>query len=82
MREQKFKETEQIAETIKQLAVPGMKPKALIDAVKERHPNASKKDIARAAFLTVIMSAEYDPEETQALHDLASDTRDSDQGNG
>lgn len=82
MREQKFKETEQIAETIKQLAVPGMKPKALIDAVKERHPNASKKDIARAAFLTVIMSAEYDPEDTQALHDLASDTRDSDQGNG
>ncbi len=82
MREKKFKETEQIAETIKQLALPGMKPKTLIDAVKERHPAASKKDIARAAFLTVIMSAEYDPEDTQALHDLASDTRDSDQGDG
>jgi len=78
MREKKLRETEFVAETIRKLAVPGMKPKALIEAVKERHPNASKKDIARAAFLTVIMSAEYDPEDTQALHDLASGSRDSD----
>jgi hypothetical protein len=54
-----------------------MLPKALIDSVKERHPKASKKEIARAAFLTVIMSAEFDPEDTQALHDLAMETRDS-----
>ena len=78
MREKKFRETEHIAETIRKLAVPGMNPKALIDAVKEKHPKATKKDIARAAFLTVIMSAEFDPEDTQALHDLASETRDSD----
>ncbi len=54
-----------------------MKPKALIDAVKAKHPNASKKDIARAAFLTVIMSAEYDPEDTQALIDIVSEAGDS-----
>ena len=43
----------------------------LIAAVKERHPEASKKEIAQAAFLSVILSAEYAPEDTQALHDLA-----------
>ena len=67
MREKKLRETELVAETIRKLAVPGMKPIALIDAVKERHPNASKKDIARAAFLTVIMSAEYDPEDYPSI---------------
>ncbi len=65
-----------MAATIKELVVPGMKPKELIEAVKERHPKASKKEIARAAFLTVILSAEFDPDDTQALHDLVMDTRD------
>jgi len=82
MREKKLREMQDIAATIRELAVPGMMPKALIDAVKERHPQASKKEIARAAFLTVILSAEFDPEDTQALHDLAMETRDSAQGEG
>ena len=77
MREKELREIEGIANTIRQLATPGMKPKALIDAVKERHPEATKKEIARAAFLSVILSAEYDPEDTQALHDIAMDTRDN-----
>jgi len=82
MREKKLREMQDIAATIRALAVPGMMPKALIDAVKARHPKASKKEIARAAFLTVILSAEFDPEDTQALHDLAMETRDSAQGDG
>lgn len=77
MREKELREIEGIAETIRQLATPGMKPKALIAAVKEKHPEATKKEIARAAFLSVILSAEYDPEDTQALHDIAMDTRDA-----
>lgn len=76
MRGKKLKEIEAMAATIKELVVPGMKPKELIEAVKKRHPKASKKEIARAAFLTVILSAEFDPDDTQALHDLAMDTRD------
>jgi hypothetical protein len=76
MREKKLREIEGIAGTIKELAVPGMKPKALIDAVKQRHPEATRKEIARAAFLSVILAAEYDPDDTQALHDIAMDTRD------
>lgn len=80
MREKKLREIEEIANTIRELAIPAMKPKALIDAVKQRHPKASKKEIARAAFLSVILSAEYDPEDTQALHDLAMETRDDPDG--
>ncbi|NWJ25258.1 hypothetical protein [Rhizobium sp. RM] len=76
MQNKKLREIEDIASTIRDLAVPDMKPKALIDAVKQRHPKASKKEIARAAFLSVILSAEYDPENTQALHDIAMEARD------
>ncbi len=76
MREDKLRAAQEIAHTIRELARPGMKPKALIDAVKERHPSATKKEIARAAFLTVILAAEHDPEQTKALHDLAMDGRD------
>ena len=54
-----------------------MDPKLLIDLVKKRHPTATKKEIARAAFLSVILSTEFDPEDTQALHDLAMETRDT-----
>ncbi|NTF08973.1 hypothetical protein G6L37_22875 [Agrobacterium rubi] len=79
MHEKKLREIEKIADTIKGLATPGMKPKALIDAVKQQHPQATKKEIARAAFLSVILAADYDPDDTQALHDLAMDTRDEDQ---
>lgn len=42
--------------------------------MEEKHSEASKKEIARATFLSVILSAEYDPEDTQALHDLAMET--------
>ena len=53
-----------------------MKPNELIEAVKARHRDASKKEIVRAAFLSVILSAEFSPEDTQTLHDIAMDTRD------
>jgi hypothetical protein len=74
MREKKLREIEKMAEVIRELAVPGMKFKALIETVRACFPGAARKEVARAAFLSVIHSAEYD---TQALHDLAMDTRDS-----
>lgn len=78
MRERNLREIENIADTIRELARPGMKPKHLIDAVKQRHPEATRKEIARAAFLSVILSAEYSPEDVEALHDLARNARDTD----
>ncbi|WP_070999113.1 hypothetical protein [Methylobacterium sp. C1] len=41
---------EEIATTLQAIVRPGMKPKELRDAVRERHPNAHKKEIVRAAF--------------------------------
>lgn len=78
MRERNLREIDNIADTIRELARPGMKPKHLIDAVKQRHPDATRKEIARAAFLSVILSAEYSPEDVEALHDLARNARDTD----
>jgi hypothetical protein len=75
MPERQLREIEEIASTIRELAHPGMKPKVLLDAVKDRHPKATRKEIARAAFLSVILSAEHSPEDVQALHDIARDTR-------
>lgn len=75
MRERKMQEIEKIASTIREVNHPGMKPKVLVDAVKERHPDATRKEIARAAFLNVILSAEHRPEDVRALHDIARDTR-------
>ncbi|WP_276121880.1 hypothetical protein [Pararhizobium qamdonense] len=77
MREKKLREIEKIAAAIKELANPGMSPKELIDAVREHFPEATKKEIARAAFLSVIHSAEHDPAFSQELHDLAMETRDT-----
>ena len=45
---------ETIAGTVHELATPDMKPKALIAAVREKHPEAKKSDIVRAAFFAVI----------------------------
>lgn len=77
VREQKLREIEKIAAAIKELAAPGMSPKELIDAVRKLFPDATKKEVARAAFLSVIHSVEHDPDYTQELHDLAMETRDS-----
>jgi hypothetical protein len=39
-----------LSETLRTVAAPGMTPKALRAAVREKHPDATKKDIVRAAF--------------------------------
>ena len=41
---------EEIAATLRSIATPGMKPKALRAAIRERYPEANKKEIVRAAF--------------------------------
>ncbi|KEQ02408.1 hypothetical protein [Pseudorhizobium pelagicum] len=75
MREKKLREIEEMAATIRELATPGMSPKTLIDAVIQRYPKATKKEGARAAFISVIHSAEHGAGYTQELHDLAMETQ-------
>jgi hypothetical protein len=71
---------EEIGETLHALATPGLKPKDLLKAVREKHPKASKKTIVRAAFYSIIANSERDePAKAQALHNFAIAERGSDQ---
>lgn len=73
-----MKRIEAIAATVLDLATPDMKPKALMAAVKEKHPDASKSDIVRAAFYAVIAHADADPKKASRLQALALGERTGD----
>lgn len=64
-----------IARTVATLASPGMKPKDLLSAVRKEHPDASKKDLSRAAFFAMILASETDPEKAAQAQDLALASR-------
>jgi hypothetical protein len=68
-------EIEKIARTVAGLAVPGMKPKALLTKVRRKHPDATKKDLSRAAFMAAILAADSDPERASRAHDAALASR-------
>jgi hypothetical protein len=61
----------EIAATLKEIAAPGMKPRAIRSAVRERLPDASKKDIVRAAFYAVTETPVTGEKATAELHDFA-----------
>lgn len=69
---------QEIARTVVTLATPGMKPKDLVTAVRKSHPNASKKQVSRAAFMAMILTAEADPNRATKLQELALGSRSSD----
>ncbi|MBB4000483.1 hypothetical protein [Aureimonas pseudogalii] len=60
-----------IAVSVTELAQPGIKPKDLIEAVRERHPAASKKQIVRGAFMAVITQVEAEPGKAARMHEAA-----------
>lgn len=62
---------EQLAVTLHGLAGPGIKRKELIAAVREKHPNASKREIVRAAFYALTSAVEGDLERARRLHEFA-----------
>lgn len=62
---------EEIAATLRSIAAPGMKPKAIRIAVRERHPEASKKEIVRAAFYAVTDTPPAGQAATAELHTFA-----------
>ena len=47
-----------ISDTLNRIVTPEMTPKQLVKAARKQHPNASKKDIARAAFFSIIAYAD------------------------
>lgn len=62
---------EQLATTLQGLANPEIKRKELVAAVRKRHPDASKKDIVRAAFYALTSPVDGDLERAHRLHDFA-----------
>ena len=66
-----------IAKSVIEVASPGMKPKELLAAVRAIYPEASKKEITRAAFYAVLEMSEDHSEKAHHIHGLATDTRNS-----
>ncbi|RWP62314.1 hypothetical protein [Mesorhizobium sp.] len=74
-------ELQAIGDTLMRVVTPEMTPKQLLKAAKKEHPDASKKDIARAAFFSIISNADQDIGKSGNLQAfaLAERTQQSDQ---
>ncbi|SFK28262.1 hypothetical protein [Methylorubrum salsuginis] len=71
---------DEIAATLRSVATAGMKPKDLLGAVRERHPEASKKEVVRAAFYALIEGhQEPTPARAHDLHAFAIHERATDE---
>lgn len=64
-----------IEATLITLARPRMTPKELLKATRRVHPDASKKDIVRAAFRSLISVADSDADKAAMLHSFALQER-------
>jgi hypothetical protein len=60
-----------IGDTLMRVVTPDMTPKELVKAVRRDHPDAKKKDIARAAFHALIANADQDLGKSRNLQAFA-----------
>jgi hypothetical protein len=68
-----------LAATLRKLAMPDMKRKDLIAAVRDQHPDATKKEIVRAAFYALTHNVDGDLQQSQHLHAFALTERAGDE---
>lgn len=64
-------ELQAISDALMRIVTPDMTPKQLIKAARKERPNASKKDIARAAFFSIIANADQDHGKVKNLQAFA-----------
>ena len=64
-----------IEATLIALARPKMTPKELLKATRKAHPDASKKEIVRAAFRSLISVADSDADKAAILQNFALQER-------
>jgi hypothetical protein len=69
----------EIQATLLKLARPKMSPRDLLRATRKAHPGASKKDIIRAAFSSIIAVVDSDIEKALLLQDFAIKERSPDE---
>jgi hypothetical protein len=67
--------TTSIEATLLALAKPKMSPKDLLKAARKAHPDASKKEIVRAAFRSIIAVADSDGDKALTLQNFALQER-------
>jgi hypothetical protein len=60
-----------IEATLLALAKPKMTPKELLKLTRKAHPDASKKEIIRAAFGSIISVADSDSDKAAVLQNFA-----------
>lgn len=71
--------SDDIRATLMKLARPKMTPKDLLRETRKAHPKATKKEIVRAAFASLIEVADTDVEKALSLQDFALKQRGSDE---
>lgn len=64
-----------IEATLLRLAKPKMTPRELLKAARKAHPDASKKEIIRAAFHSIITVADSDVDKAALLQNFALQER-------
>ena len=70
------REMREICATLSKVVTPEMTPKQLMKTVRKAHPKASKKDVARAAFYSLIANADHlDPAKSKKLQAFAISER-------
>ncbi|WP_375451312.1 hypothetical protein [uncultured Devosia sp.] len=62
---------ETLEATLLRLASPNNSPRDMLREARKLHPKASKKQIIRAAFSSLIGVADHDIERSQALQNFA-----------
>lgn len=69
---------QEIATALSSITKPGMKPKEIRAGIRVRYPDASKKDIVRAAFYALAESSSGTVEDMVDLHHFALSERGAD----
>jgi hypothetical protein len=64
-----------LEQTLLELAKPKMSPKELLKLARKAHPDASKKEIIRAAFSSLITVVDHDVDKAMALQNFALSER-------
>ena len=70
-KDEKIEPQQSLEATLLALAKPRMSPKELLKLTRKAHPDASKKDIVRAAFRSLIAVSDSDSESALILQDFA-----------
>lgn len=70
-KDEKAEQPQSLEATLISLAKPKMSPKELLKLTRKAHPEASKKEIVRAAFRSLIVAADTDAEKALLLQDFA-----------